>query len=318
MRALPNAVAPAAGVARSSRGAHGALRGLLALAELTRPLNLAIAGSAILLGARFSFGGGEGGAGVAAASGAAAALLPAALALLAAGYAWNDVEDAARDASSHPGRPIPSGRVSPRAGRRFAFALFACGVALSLGAAPAARALLLAWAILLLAYRRIANRAPALKGIVAAALTASALAVGASVGPQPRAALFPALFAFVLTWLREIVKDLADREGDRAVGRPTWADGLAPSRARALLRAGAIALVALIPVPAIFFGYGSFYLAVAAAGVGGALVALCVGAARLVPDRGAADPAALARASRLLKASMVAGLVALYLGGIAR
>jgi len=319
MRSAPAEDAPAPASAPTpapARTPRGAVRAALALVELTRPLNVAIAASAILLGARFAFGHAD--AASAAASGVALALLPAALSLLAAGYAWNDVEDAARDATSHPRRPIPSGRVSVRTAQLFAMLLFACGIVLALRVAPPARALLLAWALLLLAYRRIADRAPALKGVVASTLTASALLVGASTGPSPRAALFPALFAFLLTWLREMVKDLADREGDRAVGRPTWADALVPSRARAILRAGAGALLVLIPAPAIFLGYGSLYLAVAAAGVGVTLCALCAGAARLVPDRGAADTAALARASRLLKASMIAGLFALYLGGNAQ
>ncbi|MFN0152483.1 MAG: UbiA family prenyltransferase [bacterium] len=292
------------------------LRTAAALVELARPLNVAIAASAILLGARFAFGRADG----AAAFDASLALLPAALSLLAAGYAWNDVEDAARDATSHARRPIPSGRVSPRAARFFAILLFACGIALVFAprVGPAARALLFAWAVLLLTYRRIADRAPALKGVVASALTASALLLGASTGPSPRAALFPALFAFLLTWLRELVKDLADRDGDRAVGRPTWADALVPARTRAILRAAAGALLVLIPLPAVFLGYGSLYLAMAAAGVGVTLLLLCIGAPRLVPDRGDADPATLARASRLLKVSMVAGLFALYLGGNTR
>ncbi len=313
MRGSPAEDAPARAPVRR---AGGVLRTAVALVELARPLNVAIAAAAILLGARFAFGRAD----AAVAFDAALALLPAALCLLAAGYAWNDVEDATRDATSHRRRPIPSGHVSPRAARTFAILLFACGLVFVLTPriAPAARALLLAWALLLFAYRRIADRAPALKGVVASALTASALLLGATTGPSPRAALFPALFAFLLTWLREMVKDFADREGDRAVGRPTWVDALVPARARAILRIGAGALLVLIPAPAIFLGYGSLYLAAAAAGVGVTLLVLCVAAPRLVPDRGAADPAMLARASPLLKASMVAGLFALYLGGNAQ
>lgn len=288
--------------------------------ELCRPLNVAIAAAAILIGGRFA----------GAAMPALAALLPPAILLLAAGYALNDVEDADRDRVSHARRPIPAGRLSARAAILVAAALFAGGIALALAlpVSPFARTMLLVWALLLLSYRRIASRAPALKGIVASGLTASALLLGASAGRAPEAALFPAAFAFLLTWVREMVKDLGDRAGDRAVGRPSWIDSLGPARARAVIATAAASILVLIPMPAIFMGYGALYLAVAALGVGVALVALCRDLSRLVPDEAVASLAPLAldatgvlpaaapfvRASRLLKASMIVGLFALLLG----
>jgi 4-hydroxybenzoate polyprenyltransferase len=279
---------------------------LAAFVELCRPVNVAIAACAILLGAQFSH---------APLAGALVLtdvleLLPAACLLLAAGYAWNDVQDVARDRVSHPRRPLAAGRVPMRAARAFAFALFAAGVLLALRAPDReARALLLAWAALLLAYRAIADRAPALKAVVASALTASAVLLGALPGPRPAAAIPAALLALLLTWLREMVKDLADRAGDRAAGSPSWIDSLPPARARGALVGAAGLLLALTPLPAIFLGYGLPYLAVALAAVAATVLPLV--AAGEPADPG--DPGRWRALSVRLKASMAGGLVALFL-----
>ncbi len=287
-------------------------RSVGAACVLIRPANLAMAAAAILIGARFS--GGAGGA-----SGAlVATLLPtiaAALLLVAAGYAWNDAADAERDRIAHPRRPVASGRISRRAARGVALALFAAGALAVLAAPPAPRALLVAWAALLLAYRAIAQRAPVLKNGLAAALTASAVVLGGLLGAAPSRALFPALFAFLLSWIREAMKDLSDVEGDRAVGSISWIDAMPRPRAGRIVRAAIVLLLALIPIPAVLFGYGPVYLAVAGLGVGATLVVLYRDLGD--PDRALADPAALARTCRRLKGSMAAGMLALLAGGIA-
>ncbi len=286
--------------------------------SLVRPFNLAIAGLAILLGARFA-------GAPAGAWRAHAGVVVAALLLLAAGYAWNDAADAARDRVAHPHRPVPSGRVSARAARAAALVLLALGLALALGPALALapRALLVAWAALLFAYRVIADRLPVAKNLLASGLAASAILLGASLGPAPHRALFPALFAFLLSWIRETVKDLADRDGDRAVGRRTWIDSLPERRARRAVRAAIGVLLALIPVPPLVLGYGLGYLAVAAGGVGTLVVLADRDLARLArpasPAHAASSvrpPADFRRAALLLKGGMAAGLVALYASGI--
>jgi geranylgeranylglycerol-phosphate geranylgeranyltransferase len=297
-----------------SHALHPSLAAVEALAALVRPANLAIAGCAILLGARF------GGAPVDAWR-AHAAVVAAALLLLAGGYAWNDAADIARDRLAHPRRPLPSGRLSARAARAAALALFALGLAVvaALGAGPpavplAARALLVAWAPLLLAYRAIADRCPVAKNLLASGLTASAILLGGLLGPAPHRALFPALLACLLSWVRETVKDLGDREGDRAVGHPTWIDSLPAPRARFAVRAAIGILLALIPLPSLLLGYGPGYLALAAGGVGALLVLAYRDLERI--DRLERPAPDFRRTALLLKGGMAAGLVALYASGV--
>jgi geranylgeranylglycerol-phosphate geranylgeranyltransferase len=277
---------------------------LAALASLVRPANLALAAVAIVVGARFSCAPRSA---FEALGGAGAVAVAAALLLVAGGYAWNDAADVERDRVAHPRRPVAAGRLAPVAARRAALALLALGAALALAAPSPARALLLAWAPLLLAYRALAARLPASKNVVAAALTASALLLGGLLGPAPARALAPAAFAFALSWIREAVKDLADRDGDRAVGAPTWIDGLPRPSARRLLRAASALVMALIPLPALFMGYGPAYLAVAGLGVGTTLALLYCGIDGVLAARADAPAAA----SRRLKVSIAAGLLAL-------
>lgn len=286
----------------------------LAMAELCRPVNVALAAFAIWLGARFAGG---------AAPAELIHALGSALLLLGGGYAWNDVEDERRDRVVHPSRPIPSGRVSPAAARGLVVGLFVAASLSTIGLPPGARGLLLGWAVLLLAYRRLANRVPLTKNVVASLLTASALWLGALLGPHAAAALFPALFAFLLSWVRETVKDLADREGDRAVGRPSWIDSIPRPSARAAMRAAVLLLLSLIPVPVIFLDYGLPFLVAALIGVGGILLGAYTRLGALLAAEeaggvgGGSGRAELVALSRRLKIGMAAGLAALLLGTIA-
>lgn len=305
---------------------------LAARLALIRPFNLLLAGASIVLGARLA------GAPLGSTPGLARALA-AGLLVLAAGYAWNDAEDAARDRIAHPCRPVARGLVSARTARRAALLLLALGLGAafsgsSAGGAWAAlpsapRGLIALWAALLLVYRPLADSAPVAKNLLAAALTASALLLGGFLGPAPRDLLFPALFAFLLSWIRETVKDVADRDGDRAFGHPTWIDSVSSAAARRAVRVAIATLLVAIPAPAIFLGYGPAYLVLASVGVGLVLVVVYRDIANLLPSAAASDPrgsdrraepdpahAAAGRAALLLKGGMAMGLIALFAGAL--
>jgi geranylgeranylglycerol-phosphate geranylgeranyltransferase len=268
--------------------------------RLIRAPNLVIAAAGIIAGGWIAL---------------AAVALPGALllaafsgmALGAAGNAWNDICDADADRVNRPGeRPFAAGRISGTAAR----AIVVAGAVIGLAAAAAigVRQLLVAAAALavMLAYSPILKPRPGV-GNVAVALVAGlpplygALAVGV-----PSAGLVPWALA---TWLhlpREIVKDVEDQTGDRAVGRRTL-PLVVGQRPAEVVAAG----VALLFVPASL-------LLPRAAGYGGAyyLIALIPQMAVLI----AATWLLLGRVrgvSTLLKSAMVVGLGALVAGKIA-
>jgi geranylgeranylglycerol-phosphate geranylgeranyltransferase len=228
--------------------------------------------------------------------------------LVAAGNADNDALDAEADRVNRPRRPIVSGAVSRGGARGAAFALYAAGILAAWIGTPVHGMLAGAMAGLLFAYNRSLKGTPVAGNLVIALLCA--LAVWFTEFPlPPRGALAAAAFAFLATFARELVKDAEDVAGDRAAGLRTLAVVSGTSAARKLAFAATVVLLALLPAP-MLMGYGWPYAVVAALLAGPALAPLLGELAK--PD------ANFARAQKLLKLLMLAGMVALWAGTMGR
>jgi geranylgeranylglycerol-phosphate geranylgeranyltransferase len=269
--------------------------------RLVRATNLLIAAAGVVAGGRIALG---------------AVRLPtllwfaalSGLALGAAGNAWNDICDQAADRLNRPPdlRPLTAGGI--RRGSADLIVFLGALIGLTAAALVSGRQVLTALAALavMLAYSPLIKPRPA-AGNLAVALIAGlppfygALAVGA-----PAAGLVPWVLAAWLHLAREIVKDVEDEAGDRAIGRRTLpiAVGRRPAQ---VVAAG----VALLFVPASLLlphlaGYGGAYFLMALP----AQMAVLIAATWLILGR-------VERVSMLLKASMVVGLVALVAGRVA-
>jgi geranylgeranylglycerol-phosphate geranylgeranyltransferase len=269
--------------------------------RLVRATNLLIAAAGILAGGWIALG---------------AVALPklllfaaaSGMALGAAGNAWNDICDAAADRVNRPGgaRPLATGRIAAGTAHLVVFLGALAGVAAA--ALVSGRQVFVAIAALavMLAYSPLIKPRPA-AGNVAVALVAGlppfygALAVG-----EPAAGVVPWVLAAWLHLAREIVKDVEDEAGDRAVGRRTLpiVVGRRPAQ---VVAAG----VGLLFVPASLLlpraaAYGPAYFLIALA----AQMAVLLAATWLILGR-------VERVSALLKAAMVVGLVALVAGKVA-
>ncbi|HEV8265260.1 MAG TPA: geranylgeranylglycerol-phosphate geranylgeranyltransferase [Gemmatimonadales bacterium] len=226
----------------------------------------------------------------------------------AAGNAWNDICDAAADRVNRPAgdRPLAAGRVR----RGTADLLVFLGALAGLGAAGlvSGRQVLVGLGALavMLAYSPLIKPRPVI-GNVAVALVAGlppfygALAVG-----RPAAGVVPWALAAWLHLAREIVKDVEDEPGDRAIGRRTLpiVSGRRPAQ---VVAAG----VGLLFVPASLLlpraaGFGPAYFLIALP----AQMAVLVAATWLILGR-------VERVSVLLKSAMVVGLLALVAGKVA-
>ncbi len=230
------------------------------------------------------------------------------VALGAAANAWNDICDAEADRLNRvPGqRPLTAGAIR----RGTADLIVFVGALLGLAAAALVSGRLVIAALValavMLAYSPFIKPRP-VAGNVAVALVAGlppfygALAVGA-----PAAGVVPWILAAWLHLAREIVKDVEDEAGDRAIGRRTLpiVVGRRPAQ---VVAAG----VALLFVPASLLlprlaGYGGAYFLIALP----AQMSVLIAATGLILGRAE-------RVSVLLKASMVLGLVALVAGKVA-
>jgi len=230
------------------------------------------------------------------------------IALGAAGNAWNDICDTAADRLNRAPaqRPLTAGGIRRGTAELIVFLGSLVGLA--------AAALVSGWQVIaalvaltvMLAYSPRLKPLPAV-GNMAVALIAGlppfygALAVGV-----PAAGVVPWALAAWLHLAREIVKDVEDETGDRAIGRRTLpiVVGRRPAQ---VVAAG----VALLFVPASLLlprlaGYGGAYFLIALP----AQMAVLIAATWLILGR-------VERVSLLLKAAMVVGLVALVAGKVA-
>ena len=231
-----------------------------------------------------------------------------ALGLGAAGNAWNDICDASADRVNRPPeqRPVAAGRI--RRGTAELIVFLGALIGITAAALVSGRQVVAALAALavMLAYSPLIKPRPA-AGNIAVALIAGlpplygALAVGA-----PAAGVVPWVLAAWLHLAREIVKDVEDEAGDRAIGRRTLpiVVGRRPTQ---VVAAG----VALLFVPASLLlprlaAYGGAYFLIALP----AQMAVLIAATWLILGR-------VERVSALLKIAMVVGLVALVAGKVA-
>ncbi len=216
----------------------GTMRSLL---ECSRPLNVLLVVPGVLLGAMLV-------------GGLSSLILPdpwlaalAAALTLAAGNLWNDLADQPEDRINNPQRPLPSGRLSPRAALAASLVLASAGLAAG-AAVSAASALLVACCAAALAfYARAGKGIPALGNLLVAALTGVAVLYGGSCAGSFKHAWDLAYPAFVVNLGRELIKDAADAEGDRRAGRRTLVMMLSDGELRLALRL----VLALLPAYAL-------------------------------------------------------------------
>lgn len=269
--------------------------------ELLRPLNILIAAAGVALG------------GLLAASDvlldaeARRRLLVAAFSAALIGgaaNALNDVFDLDIDRINRPGRPLPSGHVTPGVAKGLWAVGSAAGVALSFALSAAHVAMALFAALALYAYSAWLKRRGLAGNVLVAFILGLALVYGGwAVGP-PALALVGAAFAFLTTLAREITKDVEDVQGDAAGAARTLPLVYGPRTAAYGAAFVASLTIALTPLPFLVLGYSGLYLVLVLL----ADVPLFIALRLLV----APEPVASARqASAALKWSMVLGLFAL-------
>lgn len=275
--------------------------GRIAVLELVRPLNGAIAGASALVGAAIS------GRPLAAWPAVGAAV--ASLAVASGANALNDFFDRGIDRTNRPGRPIPSGRVSPRVALGIAWGALGTGLAVAWAVGPWALGLAVSWVALVVLYCARLKGVAFVGNAVVALVASSAFVMGAASQERAAASLIPLALAFLYHLAREIVKDVEDLEGDAASGAATLAVRLGAERSMAIARAVLVALVILTAAPYALGVYGAGY-AVVVAGVDAVLVWVVISGAR------GGGVSRVGAYSKALKLGMIPGVFAILLGGL--
>ena len=278
------------------------LRGLI---SLVRPLNVVMFFAGVALGGLLAAGPGA----FVGDRGSALVLAMASAALIGGGAnAINDVFDLEIDRVNRPERPLPSGVVSVGAARALWAALSLAGVALSVLLSPLHLGIAVGSVALLYGYSAWLKRTAvfgnlAVATVLGLAILYGGLAVAMGAWAVP---LLGAAFAFGSTLAREVAKDIEDVKGDATGGARTLPLVAGPQVAVWVAVAAIAATLTAFPL-ALPAGLGAdfFVLALPAAGLLLAASWALLGAPNAQLRRRAGT------ASALLKAAMIAGILAL-------
>ncbi len=279
------------------------MKSLLGYVQLARPLNGIIAFISAWLGGMFASGG------------KFLIIIDlnliyvsiAALIMLSAGNAINDYCDYKIDLINKPNRPLPSGRLKRQ--NALVFAIILIGISITLGALINIYALCIAILVsgMLVCYAFWLKRTPIYGNITVSTLTGITFISGGVAIGSIQGTIIPAIFAFLFTGAREIVKDLEDTEGDQEHQVNTLA--IQNPRFAVLLALGFMSSVVLFsPIPYIFGWYSWHYLITIIFGVD--IVLLYLGF-QLWKD---VSKSSCAFIQRWMKWDIFVGLVAIYLG----
>jgi len=229
------------------------------------------------------------------------------MALGAVGNTWNDIRDVAADRVNRPGtRPLAAGLVTRATADFIVFAGTFLGLVFAaLVSGQQILAALTALAVMLV-YSPFLKPYPVVGNVAVAVVAGSPPFYGALAVGQPAAGVVPWVLAAWLHFVREIVKDVEDEAGDRAIGRRTLP--IAVGQRPALLIAAAAGLF-FVPASLVLprnAGYSGAYFLIALL----AQMAVLVVATWMLLGK-------VERVSTLLKVAMVVGLIALVAGKVA-
>ncbi len=169
--------------------------------------------------------------------------LLATLLSLAAGNVANDMADLREDRINRPHRPLVRGDVSFSQARKLAIALALLALALAQLIHFTAFLFVLCCQLSLLWYALQGKQSALLGNILVSILVALSVLFAAMVHGAGSLALEPAILAFAVNLMRELVKDMQDLEGDIKAGRRTLPMLCAPSCMRVIL-----VTIAIIPL----------------------------------------------------------------------
>ncbi|MBR4447856.1 UbiA family prenyltransferase [Methanobrevibacter sp.] len=233
----------------------------------------------------------------------------------AAGNVINDYFDYNIDLVNKPERPIPSGRISLKNGRNYAYFLFlagtACGFLISYLTSnwiPFVIVLIADAILYLYAYKL--KTTPLIGNLAVGFMTGFGFVFGGFTLNNPSiimTSIFLGFFAFVMTTAREIVKDIEDVEGDKKDGARTLPILIGKKTPAILATILIIVDCALCPLLYIYHIFGISYIVIIAI----AVILFIYSAILILKSQ---DEATAHKSSKLLKIGMLIAFLSFALG----
>lgn len=185
----------------------------------------------------------------------------------ASANAWNDYLDIEIDRVNQPQRPLPSGQVSPLAVKRFSFTVAVLSVIVAAFINWPAFLIALVANILLFIYSWKLKSTVLIGNLVVALISASSVVFGGVAAGNPSPTLWLFLIIFVAILGREVLKTLADYDGDLSEGVRTISTVWGKRAARAVFYVLVLATLAMMLVPYILDLYKPIYVYIVLLGV---------------------------------------------------
>jgi len=269
--------------------------------KLLRPLNVFTSGLAMVIG--------SGILGTLNDTGTLLLVMAVVMCFAGAANALNDVVDYEIDKINRPMRPLPSGFVKKRTALFISILLFSMGTLACLELSEAAKVIGIVIAMpFMVLYSKYLKGMPLIGNmIVAFILGLSFLFCGAAFNNMSPMWI-PMILAFGLTLVRELVKDIADMEGDQFAGLKTFpiTAGIEKSIQLSIFLSACIGVGAFIPY--LYGTYGIWYGILLILGVE---IPLGVVVVSLLNNPGISSAT---HGARILKFSTLIGLIAIYAG----
>lgn len=220
--------------------------------------------------------------------------------------ALNDFYDLEIDRINRPDRPLPSLIVMPSSAKLLAAILMLAGIGLGLHVSLTHGIVAALCCVTLWLYNRYLKTRGVAGNLAVAVIAGVTLIYGGLVVGDGSGALTGAVFAFLLTMAREVVKDIEDVKGDAEIGSRSLPVVKGDSFARNFAIAFILVTIIATPLPFASLGFGGLFLIVMV------VVNLLLFHVILQLYNGARAR----KLSTLLKLSMLFGMVGLILGRV--
>jgi len=226
----------------------------------------------------------------------------------AGGNIINDYFDIEIDKINRPNRPLPSGDMSLKNALSLYIytTLFAFVIVYEISIQAFSIVVITSVAMFLYSYKL--KGIPLIGNIVISFFTGLAFLFGSVVAGNIYCGIIPAVFAFLISLMRELVKDIEDIEGDKSVRISSYPIKYGIDKSVKLISALGVILIIATTIPFLLKIYNWYYFIFVSLFVNGILVFV------MRELKNNTSQSTLKKVSLLLKFGMVFGVIAIFIG----